>query len=216
MIRQLFDLEHTLAKSYLESFSYPWEALGGIGALLEQLGPQLQDYREVTPGVWVHPTAQLASGAVVEGPCVIGPGTELRQGAYIRGNVLVGGGCVVGNSTELKNAILFDGVQAPHFNYVGDSILGHKAHLGAGVICSNVRGDKQPVTVGGIATGRKKVGAMVGDHGEIGCHTVLNPGSVIGRGTRVYPVSSVRGIVPGGCIFKNDGTVVPIRYEIGI
>ena len=150
---------------------------------------------------------------LLEGPCIIGPDTELRQGAFLRGNVLIGSGCVIGNSTEVKNAILFDGVQVPHFNYVGDSILGYKAHLGAGVVCSNVRGDKGTVSVGGLSTGRKKVGAMVGDHAEIGCHTVLNPGTVIGRRTRVYPVSSVRGIVPADCIFKNNGTVIAMKKQ---
>ena len=207
-ISQLFDLEHTLAKDYLAEFVYPWEALGGIGEMILQLGPTLKDYREVQPQVWVHPTVEAAATVLLEGPCIIGPDTQLRQGAYIRGNALIGSGCVVGNSTELKNVILFDGVQVPHFNYVGDSILGYKAHLGAGAVCSNVRGDKEKVSVGGIPTGRKKVGAMVGDFAEVGCHAVLNPGTVIGRNARVYPTACVRGIVPENSIYKNDGSIV--------
>ena len=212
-IQQLFDLEHTAAKDFLEDFAYPWEALGGIGQLIRALGAALEGYDTPAPGIWVHPSVKQAATVLLEGPCIVGPDTELRQGAFLRGNVLIGSGCVIGNSTEVKNAILFDGVQVPHFNYVGDSILGYKAHLGAGVVCSNVRGDKGTVSVGGLSTGRKKVGAMVGDHAEIGCHTVLNPGTVIGRRTRVYPVSSVRGIVPADCIFKNNGTVIAMKKQ---
>jgi len=207
-LSRLFDLGHTQAKDYLEGFSYPWEALAGIGDLIPELGAKLEGYREIQPQVWVHPTAKIADTAFLAAPCIIGEDTEVRHGAYIRGNALIGANCVVGNSTEIKNAILFDGVQVPHYNYVGDSILGYKAHLGAGAVCSNVRGDKGLVVIDGIATGRKKVGAMVGDHAEIGCHAVLNPGTVIGRQSRVYPVSSVRGIVPERCIYKNDGTVI--------
>lgn len=210
-ISELFDLEHTQAKAYLESVSYPWQALEGLGEWISRLGPTLEGYREVQPGVWVHPSARMADSAQVAAPCIIGPDTEVRHGAFIRGSVLVGAGCVVGNSTELKNAILFDGVQVPHYNYVGDSILGYKAHLGAGAVCSNVRGDKGLVVVGGIPTGRKKVGAMVGDFGEIGCHAVLNPGTVIGRQARVYPTACVRGTVPPGYIYKNDGTMTEIK-----
>lgn len=210
-IRELFSLEHTLAKEKLAELEYPWEALDSLGAWIAQLGDTLKDYREVQPLVWVHPTVKVAASALLVGPCIIGPETELRHGAFIRGNVLVGAGCVVGNSTELKNAILFDRAQVPHFNYVGDSILGYKAHLGAGAICSNVRGDKGLVTVGRIPTGRKKLGAMVADGAEVGCHAVLNPGTVIGRNTRVYPVSSVRGIVPANCIYKNDGTIIQME-----
>ena len=213
-LRELFSLEHTLAKTYLEQFDHPWEALAGIGDMIRSMGPELEAYCCLYGQVWVHPSATVDASVLMEGPCIIGPDTELRQGAYIRGNVLVGSGCVVGNSTELKNVIIFDSVQVPHYNYVGDSILGYKAHLGAGAVCSNVRGDKGIVTVGGAPTGRKKVGAMVGDRAEIGCHTVLNPGAVIGRGARVYPVSSVRGIVPAAHIYKNDGTVIPIKDEI--
>lgn len=208
-IRELYSLEHTLARPWLEKFTYPWEALEGLGKWLRQFGTTLEAYEELAPGLWVHPSAGIAQSAVLEAPCIIGPNSQLRPGVYIRGSVLVGSDCVVGNSTELKNAILFDGVQVPHFNYVGDSILGYKAHLGAGVICSNVRGDKGFVSVGGIPTGRKKVGAMVGDFGEIGCNTVLNPGSVIGKHSRIHPVSSVRGIVPANAIHKNNGTIQP-------
>ena len=210
-IRELFSSEYTLARPYLEEFLYPWEALEGLKTWLLQLGPALGEYRELRPGVWAHPTARIADTALTEGPAIIGPETEIRQGAFIRGSALIGGGCVVGNSTELKNAILFDGVQVPHFNYVGDSILGYKAHLGAGAICSNVRGDKGLVSVAGTATGRKKVGAMIGDYAEIGCNAVLNPGTVIGKNARVYPAASVRGIVPADCIYKNDGTIVSLE-----
>ena len=210
-IEELFSLEHTLAGDWLQRMTYPWELLGEIGEMILALGERLEGYRQICKQVWVHPSAVVEKSALVEGPCIIGPDTQLRQGAYIRGNALMGSGCVVGNSTELKNAILFDGAQVPHFNYVGDSILGYKAHLGAGAICSNVRGDKGLVTINGIFTGRKKVGAMVGDLAEVGCHAVLNPGTIIGKGARVYPVSSVRGIVPAAHIYKNDGTIIAMK-----
>lgn len=207
-ISELYDLEHTQAKVFLEGFAYPWQALEEIGTMILKLGPTLENYREVCPGIWIHPSARVAESAQLAAPCIIGPDTEVRHCAFIRGNALIGQGCVVGNSSEIKNAILFDGVQVPHFNYVGDSILGYKAHLGAGAVCSNVRGDKGLVSVGGIPTGRKKVGAMIGDLAEIGCHAVLNPGTVIGKGTQVYPVSSVRGVVPAESIYKSDGSIV--------
>ena len=208
----LFDLEHTMAKEYLAGFEYPWQALEGIGDLILQLGLALgEDYRQVTPEVWVHGSAKVADTAFIAGPCIIGANTEIRPGAFLRGSILVGENCVVGNSTELKNCILFDGVQVPHYNYVGDSILGYKAHLGAGAVTSNVRGDKGLVTVQGIPTGRKKVGAMVGDFGEIGCGAVLNPGTVIGRNSQVYPLSCVRGVVGENCIYKNSGEIVKKR-----
>jgi len=210
-VHTLFDLKHTIAGEYLSGFFYPWQALKGLKELILVLGKSLprEEYMEPDACVWVHYTAKVAPTAYLGGPCIIGPHTEIRHCAYIRGSALVGEHCVVGNSTELKNVILFDGVQVPHYNYVGDSILGYKAHLGAGAICSNVRGDKGLVSVGGIPTGRKKVGAMVGDFAEIGCNTVLNPGTVIGKHARIYPVSSVRGIVPANCIHKNDGTILP-------
>ena len=215
-IQDLFDLEHTLAKAYLEQFVWPWEALRGIKEMILSLGENLgEEYTEVSPQVWVHRTAKVAPSAYLGAPCIIGPDTEVRHCAFIRGSALVGAGCVVGNSAELKNVILFDGVQTPHYNYVGDSILGYKAHMGAGSITSNVKGDKSPVTVRmgdeAIATGLKKMGAMLGDYAEIGCNSVLNPGAVIGRDAQVYPLSSVRGTVPEKHIWKRDGNVAPKR-----
>ena len=209
-VSELFDLERTLAKEYLLGFDYPWQALEGIGEMILSLGNRLNstNFRQIFHNVWVEKSSKIWESAVISGPCIIGANTEIRPGAFIRGSALVGENCVIGNSTELKNVILFDGVQVPHYNYVGDSILGYKAHLGAGAITSNVRGDKGQVCVDGIPTGRKKVGAMVGDFAEVGCGAVLNPGVVIGRNSQVYPLSCVRGVVPEGCIFKNDGTVV--------
>lgn len=212
---QLLDLSHTLAGEYLARFSYPWEALEGIRDLILELGPTLpaSEYDRPAPGVWVHRSAIVAPTACLGDPCIIGPETEVRHGAFIRGAALVGSGCVVGNSVELKNVILFDGVQTPHYNYVGDSILGYKSHMGAGSITSNVKSDKTLVVVKDgtrrIETGRKKFGAILGDHVEIGCNSVLNPGTIIGRNTHVYPVSSVRGAVPPDSIYKRDGVIVP-------
>ena len=214
---QLLDLSHTLAGEYLARFSYPWEALAGIQELIETLGPALpaEEYQELAPRVWVHRTAQIAPTAYLGAPCIIDPETEVRHCAFIRGSALVGGGCVVGNSVELKNVILFDGVQTPHYNYVGDSILGYKSHMGAGSITSNVKSDKTPVVVkdgaARLETGRKKFGAILGDHVEIGCNSVLNPGTVVGRNTHVYPVSSVRGVIPPDSIYKREGVIVPQR-----
>ena len=211
----LLDLTRTLAGEYLAGFSYPWEALDGIKDLILTLGPSLnpEEYEETAPQVWVHKTARVAPAAYLGAPCIIGPETEVRHCAFVRGSALVGAGCVVGNSTELKNVILFDGVQTPHYNYVGDSILGYKSHMGAGSITSNVKSDKTLVAVRDgetlLETGRKKFGAILGDYVEVGCNSVLNPGSVIGRGTSVYPLSSVRGAVPPGHIFKEPGRVVP-------
>ncbi len=215
-IADLYDLEHTAAKEYLTQFTYPWEALKGISDLIVSLGEKLgEEYVQVSPQVWVHQTASVAPTAYLGAPCIIGPETEVRHCAFIRGSALVGAGCVVGNSAELKNVILFDGVQTPHYNYVGDSILGYKAHMGAGSITSNVKGDKTLVTVRmgeeAIATGLKKMGAMLGDYAEIGCNSVLNPGSIIGRNAQVYPLSSVRGTVPAESIYKRDGTIVAKR-----
>lgn len=215
-ISDLFDLEHTAAKEYLSQFTYPWEALKGIKELIIRLGERLgDDYQQVRPQVWVHKTAQITPTAYLGAPCIIGPETEVRHCAFIRGSALIGAGCVVGNSAELKNVILFDGVQTPHYNYVGDSILGYKAHMGAGSITSNVKGDKSLVTVrmGGeaIATGLKKMGAMLGDFAEIGCNSVLNPGTIVGRNAQVYPLSSVRGTVKANAIYKRDGEVVEKR-----
>lgn len=213
-IRELYDLNHTIAADYLKGFTFPWEALAGIKALIQQLGESLNpdEFDQPSPGVWVHKTATVAPTAYLGAPCIIGAGTEVRHCAFIRGAALVGEGCVVGNSTELKNVILFDKVQVPHYNYVGDSILGYRSHMGAGSITSNVKSDKQPVKIrtgeGYIETGLKKMGAMLGDNVEVGCNSVLNPGTVIGRESNVYPLSSVRGLVPQRCIHKNNGEIV--------
>ncbi len=210
---QLYDLSHSLAGSYLSGFTCPWEALKGIQNLILQLGPTLGDeYEEIAPKIWVHKTASIAPTAYLGAPCIIGAGTEVRHCAYIRGSALVGENCVVGNSVELKNVILFDRVQVPHFNYVGDSILGYKSHMGAGSVTSNVKSDQTLVTVRNgeekIETGLKKFGAMLGDFVEVGCNSVLNPGTVIGKHSNVYPTSCVRGMVPENSIWKNDGSVV--------
>ena len=212
-IQELYDLEHTQAKSYLSQFTYPWEALKGIKDFIVQLGSTLgDDYQEVSPQVWVHRTATVAPTAYLGAPCIIGAGTEVRHCAFIRGSALVGENCVVGNSVELKNVILFDNVQTPHYNYVGDSILGYKSHMGAGSVTSNVKSDKTLVVVKDgkeqIPTGLKKFGAMLGDFVEVGCNSVLNPGTVIGRHTNIYPTSCVRGVVPANHIWKTGGVVV--------
>ena len=213
-IRDLYDLEHTLAKDYLCQFTYPWEALKGIKDMIIALGETLgEEYDQVAPQVWVHKTAQVAPTAFLGAPCIIGPETEVRHCAFIRGAALVGAKCVVGNSVELKNVILFDNVQTPHYNYVGDSILGYKSHMGAGSITSNVKSDKTLVVVRSkdeaIETGLKKFGAMLGDYVEVGCNSVLNPGTVVGRNSNVYPLSCVRGVVPQKHIWKNNGVMVP-------
>ncbi len=210
---QLYDLNHTLAGTYLAGFDYPWQALNGIKALILSLGSELgEEYNEIAPTVWVHKTATVAPTAFLGAPCIIGAGTEVRHCAYIRGSALVGENCVVGNSVELKNVILFDNVQVPHYNYVGDSILGYKSHMGAGAVTSNVKSDKSLVVVKNgdekMETGLKKFGAMLGDFVEVGCNSVLNPGTVIGRHSNVYPTSCVRGMVPENSIWKNTGVVV--------
>lgn len=213
-IKDLYDLDQTLAKDYLSQFKYPWEALSGIKELIISLGKQLSndEYEEVSENVWVHKSATVFPSAYLGAPCIIGANTEVRHCAFIRGSALVGDDCVVGNSVELKNVILFNHVQVPHYNYVGDSILGHYAHMGAGSITSNVKSDKELVVVHGedenIETGVKKFGAMIGDHVEVGCNTVLNPGTVIGKNSNVYPVSCVRGVVPANSIYKNSGAIV--------
>ena len=209
----LFDLSHTLAGDYLARFEYPWQALDGIKDLILALGPTLGgEYEELGSQIWVHQTAQIAHSAFLGAPCIIGPRTEVRHCAFIRGSALVGAGCVVGNSVELKNMILFDSVQVPHYNYVGDSILGYKSHMGAGSITSNVKSDKTPVSVKNgaekIETGRKKFGAILGDFVEVGCNSVLNPGTVVGPRTNIYPLSCVRGAVPGDSIYKTGGVIV--------
>ena len=209
----LFDLTHTAAGAYLASFEYPWQALKGIRDMILTLGPTLgEEYTEVSPTVWVHKTAQIAPTAYLGAPCIIGAGTEVRHCAFIRGSALVGENCVVGNSTELKNVILFDNVQVPHYNYVGDSILGYRAHMGAGSITSNIKSDRTLVVVKNgdekMETGLKKFGAILGDRVEVGCNSVLNPGAVIGKNSNIYPLSSIRGVVPANSIWKTDGTVV--------
>ena len=211
----LFDLAHTLARPWLEHTEYPWEILSDIPAIIREIGATLDPDRYDHPAedIWIAKTAQVAPTAYIAAPAIIGENTEVRHCAFIRGSALIGEGCVVGNSTELKNCILFDGVQVPHYNYVGDSVLGYKSHMGAGAITSNVKSDKSPVTVkpaagyegdfDPIPTGRKKFGAMLGDFVEVGCNSVLNPGTVIGAHTNVYPLSSVRGAVPANAIFKS-------------
>ena len=215
MIRtmDLYDLGHTMAADYLAQYEYPWQALAGISKLITALGPELgEDYTEISPEVWVHKTAVIAPTAFIGAPCIIGARTEVRHCAFIRGSALVGEDCVVGNSVELKNVILFDKVQVPHFNYVGDSILGYKSHMGAGSVTSNFKSDASLVTIRNgdekIVTGLQKIGALMGDFVEVGCNSVLNPGTVVGKNTTIYPTSCVRGVVPGGHIWKTGGKLV--------
>ncbi len=213
-IKELYDLDETLAKPLLETLIYPWEVLPKIGEFIKELGKTLPTdlYEEREENVWIAKSAKIYPNNYIAGPCIIGEHTEVRPGAFIRGNALVGDDCVIGNSTELKNVILFNHVQVPHYNYVGDSVLGFYSHMGAGSITSNVKADKTLVHVKGedfdIATGFKKFGAMLGDYVEIGCNSVLNPGSVICKHSNVYPVSRVRGIVPAYSIFKGQGNIV--------
>lgn len=212
-IKELYSLEHTLAKSMLEKYTYPWEALAEIGDFILALGVTLpsDEYDKIGENVWIAKSAKVAPTAHINGPAIIGKDTEVRHCAFIRGNALVGDGAVVGNSTELKNVILFDKVQVPHYNYVGDSILGYRAHMGAGSITSNVKSDKKNVVIKDgaetIETNRKKVGAMLGDDVEVGCGTVLNPGSVVGKGSNIYPLSMVRGVVKANSIYKKQGEI---------
>lgn len=212
--KDLFDLSYSLAGDYLSDFEYPWGAIKGIGKLIVSLGKNLNtdEYYQPAEYVWVHKSATVAPTAYLGSPCIIGEGTEIRHCAFIRENALVGKNCVIGNSVELKNVILFDDVQVPHFNYVGDSILGRFSHLGAGAITSNVKSDKSLVTVKNgeerIETGLKKFGAILGDCVEVGCNSVLNPGTVIGKNTNIYPLSCVRGTVPQNCIYKTGGVIV--------
>lgn len=211
---ELYDLTKTMAGEYLLQFEYPWEALGGIKEFILTLGKSLpqDEYNEISEHVWVHKTVKVFPTAYIGAPCIIGKNTEVRQCAFIRSSALIGENCVIGNSTEVKNAIIFDNVQVPHFNYVGDSILGYKSHMGAGAVTSNVKSDRSLVKVrtadGVIETGLKKFGAMVGDNVEVGCNSVLNPGTVIGRNSNIYPLSSVRGSVAENSIFKNQTNIV--------
>ena len=208
----LFDFEHSIAGLYLSAFEYPYQALAGITDLIKEIGKTLSDeYLKMGDNIWVHKSVVIAPTAFIGSPCIIGPNSEIRHCAFIRNSALIGANCVVGNSTELKNVILFDNVQVPHYNYVGDSILGYKAHMGAGSITSNVRSDGKNVKVEGVDSKLMKVGAMLGDRAEIGCGSVLNPGAIVGRNSIVYPLSSVRGSVPSNSIYKREGEVVKRR-----
>lgn len=216
-IINLLDLNHTLAKPLFEKFIYPWEVLSSIKEFTVTLGESLDmdKYNKVGENIWIAKSAKIYPNNYIEGPCIIGENTEVRPNAFIRGSVIVGDNCVVGNATELKNSILFDNVQVPHYNYIGDSVLGYKSHTGAGAITSNVKQDKTNVTLKAgdevIDTKLKKFGAMLGDNVEIGCNTVMNPGTVVGAKSRVYPVSMVRGFVPENSIYKNNGEVMKIK-----
>ncbi len=213
-ITNLYNLDETIAKEYLSQFTYPWEALAGISDFIKEIGPTLDPeiYEKRGEDIWVAKNAKVAPTACLNGPLIIDEEAEVRHCAFVRGNAIVGKGAVVGNSTELKNVVLFNKVQVPHYNYVGDSVLGFKSHMGAGSITSNVKSDKTLVVVKNgeekIETGLKKMGAMLGDHVEVGCNSVLNPGTVIGRNSNVYPTSCVRGVIPAGHIFKRPGDVV--------
>lgn len=212
-IKSLFDLDHTILKSYLEEFDYPWEALDLLSSAIIIFGNQLDlnEYKLVKENVWVHKTAKIYPSAYIDGPTIICEGAEIRHSAFIRGSAVIGKNAVVGNSCEIKNSILFDFAQVPHFNYIGDSILGFKAHMGAGAVTSNLKQDKSNVVIHGnafeIETGLKKVGAFLGDFVEVGCNSVLNPGTVVGKNSNIYPLSSVRGVVGENMIYKQGKLV---------
>lgn len=215
--KELFSLDHTIAGDYLAGFEYPWQALSGIKQLIIDLGNKLdpKEYDQVSENVWVHKSAKVFQSAYLGSPCIIGPETEVRHCAFVRGSALIGSHCVIGNSVELKNVIIFDDCQVPHYNYVGDSILGYHAHMGAGSITSNIKADKKNIRIHAdkeIETGLRKIGAMLGDYADIGCNSVLNPGTVIGCRTTVYPCSCVRGVVPADSIYKTKTEIV-IREE---
>ncbi len=213
-IERLLDLKETIAAELFEGKTYPWEVLPEIKDFILKLGKTLdpEEYEYKEGDIWIARSAEVAPTACINGSAIIGKNTEVRHCAFIRGNAIVGDGCVVGNSTELKNVVIFNCVQVPHYNYVGDSVLGYKSHMGAGSICSNVKSDKQLVVVKDkeekVETGLKKFGAMLGDHVEVGCGSVLNPGTVIGKNTNIYPLSSVRGCVPSDSIYKNKNEVI--------
>lgn len=213
-ISELLDLNQTIASELFAGKTYPWEVLPEISSFIVKLGNTLneEEYDKVGENVWIAKSAAVAPTAFINGPAIIGKNTEVRHCAFVRGNALVGENCVVGNSVELKNVVLFNNVQVPHYNYVGDSVLGYKAHMGAGSITSNVKSDKTLVVVKGkeeqIATGLKKFGAMLGNHVEVGCNSVLNPGTVVGCNSQIYPVSCVRGVIPANSIYKNKDTIV--------
>lgn len=214
-ISNLYTLSETIAGEFLERYEYPWEALSDIGSYIMELGAALDSdlYEQRTENIWVAKSAHIASSAALNGPLIIDEEAEIRQCAFIRGNAIVGKRAVIGNSTELKNVIIFNEVQVPHYNYVGDSVLGYKSHMGAGAITSNVKADKTPVVVRTeheeCQTGRKKFGAMLGDYVEVGCNSVLNPGTVIGAHTNIYPLSMVRGVIPPHSIYKSANEIVP-------
>ena len=216
-IKDMYDVSETIAGDLFEGKTYPWEVLPEIGDFILKLGETLpeDEFEHPKEDIWIHKSVTVAETATLNGPLIVDAGTEIRPGAFIRGKVIVGKNCVVGNSTELKNVVLFNTVQVPHYNYVGDSILGTHSHMGAGSITSNVKSDKTLVVVKNGAeqmeTGLKKFGAMLGDHVEVGCNSVLNPGTVVGRNSRVYPLSMVRGFVPERMIHKNNGETVPLR-----
>lgn len=213
-INDLLDLEHTIAAELFAGKFYPWEVLDDISAFILKIGETLgeKDFVHPTPDIWIAKDAIVAPSAYIHGPCIIDRGAEIRHCAYIRGSVIIGKNCVVGNSTELKNAVLFDMVHVPHYNYVGDSVLGYMAHMGAGAVTSNLKGDHSLISVKSmeeiIQTGRTKFGAIIGDYVEIGCNAVLNPGCIIGRCSNIYPLSNVRGVVAGNCIYKGAGNVI--------
>jgi len=216
-IAELLDTTHTIAAELFEGKTYPWEVLGEIGDFVKKLGKTLDpaEFDEIEENVWVAKDAKIYPTATIIAPTIIDHGTEVRPGAFVRGNCMVGKDCVIGNSTELKNVVIFDGVQVPHYNYVGDSVLGYKSHMGAGSITSNVKSDKSLVVIKNgdelIPTGRKKVGALLGDFVEVGCNSVLNPGTVVGRNSNIYPVSCVRGVIPPNSIYKNAKEIVEKR-----
>lgn len=218
-IRELFSLEETLAGEYLSQFTYPWEALAGIHDLILALGPKLPKdrYDQVAEDVWIAKSAKVFNSAYIGGACIIGEETQVRQCAFIRGDALVGDHSVVGNSAELKNVIISNHCEVPHYNYVGDSILGFHAHMGAGAITSNIKADRKNIVIRGAQevyeTGRRKMGAAIGDWVEVGCNTVLNPGTVIGKRAMIYPTSCVRGIVPSDTIVKNTGEMIAKRED---
>ena len=213
-IKDLYDLNETIAAKLFEGKTYPWEVLADIGDFIMKLGPTLpkDEFNQIEDNIWVHKTVKIAPTASLTGPLIVDADTEIRPSAFVRGKAIVGKNCVVGNSTELKNVVLFNTVQVPHYNYVGDSILGTHSHMGAGSITSNVKSDKTIVTINyqgeKLNTGLKKMGAILGNYVEVGCNSVLNPGTVIGSNTNVYPLSSVRGFIPRGCIFKKQTNIV--------
>lgn len=218
-IESLYNLKHTIAGELFEGKTYPWEVLSEIRNFVIQLGKKLdpEEYELRGENIWIAKTAKVAPTACINGPAIIGKNTEVRHAAFVRGSAIIGDDCVIGNSTEVKNSIIFDRVQAPHYNYIGDSIIGYKSHMGAGAICSNVKADRRIVTIRVgeelVSTGLKKVGGMVGDHVEVGCGTVLNPGTVVGMNTNIYPLCSVRGWVPADSIYKGQDAIIPKRRE---